>query len=96
MQFLINIGGIPSGPPLVFIFSLLTARCTKVELNIMLLRLLTDLSELEDGMMQLSCVKLPVNACYSSSPLVNGSLVIVPLLVLSAPTEDLKLNLLLA
>jgi len=57
-HFLRNIGGIPSGPPLVFIFRRLMTRCTNSGLNTMLLNLLSLVGAAVGGMVPLSCVNL--------------------------------------
>jgi len=83
----------PSGPPLVLIFSRLIARSTNDEVNVILSNLLSTFKSLVDGMVPLSSVNLLVKTLWcSNSALIDELLVIVPLLFFKAPIADLKLN----
>jgi hypothetical protein len=96
--FFRNVGGTPSGPPLVLIFSRLIARSrpTDKEVNVMLPNLLSTSRSPVDGMVPLSRVNLLVKTLCCNSALIDESLVIVPLLFFKAPIADLRQNLLLA
>jgi len=88
----------PSGSPLVMIFSRLIARSTNNEANVILSNLLSTFRSLVDGMVPLSSVNLLVKTLCSNSALIDESLEIglVPLQFFKAPIADLKLYLLLA
>jgi len=79
--FFRNIGGMPSGPPLVLIFSNLIARSTKNKVNVILSNILSTFKSLVDEMVLLSSVNLLVKTLCSNSALIDESLVIVPLLI---------------